>query len=88
MTADREAEYQRIRQVIADLEAAGITIYKIALILGLQYNAVGHWKRTGRVQSFDAARLESLHRQYCQQRPIYTPQYCKVLTISTTPAPA
>lgn len=80
---DHQAEYDRIKAIIADLESSGMTIYKIALTLGQQYNTVKHWKSTGRVQSHDAKALESLRRQFAAESCQIEPQYCKVLTTST-----
>ena len=85
MAADREAEYARIRRVMAELEAVGLTAYKIALVMGADYNTVKHWRETGRVQSFDAKLLDSLHQQHCKSRPMYDPQYCKTTHSPDTP---
>ena len=82
----RERERARIRALIADLETHGLTIYKISLLANQQYNTVKHWKQTGRVESHDAAVLESIHLTHCPRpgnRCLIEPQYCKVLTIST-----
>lgn len=69
----RDAERERIKRLIAEIEAAGITIYKISLMCHRQFNSVKHWKITGRVESYDAQMLEAIHSEYC-----------KVLTISAT----
>jgi hypothetical protein len=82
--ADREAEYARIRAILDDLEASGLTVYKIALLLGQFYNTVKHWKSTGRVESHDAQALIALHRQYCGAAVCQlNPQYCKTFTTSS-----
>ena len=83
---ERQAEYERIKVMIAELEASGVTIYKLALMLGQQYNTVKHWKQTGRVESHDAKILGSIHWRFCSGQLHgcqIQPQYCKVLTIST-----
>ena len=81
---DRAAEYQRIKEMIADLEGAGVTLYKLALMLGEPYNTVKHWKSTGRVESHDAKELTKIHGQYARQ-PVcqIQPQYCEVSHIRT-----
>mgnify|MGYP001568024556 CR=1 FL=1 len=84
--SEREHEYSKVRRILADLEKNGLTVYKIALMLGQQYNTVKHWKSTGRVESHDAKLLRLLHETYCPPAAgvcQIEPQYCKVLTIST-----
>ena len=83
---ERQAEHEHIKSVIADLEAQGVTLYKLALMLNQPYNTVKHWKLTGRVESHDAKILEGIHRRYC---PAFgylcqiEPQHCEVSHIGT-----
>jgi hypothetical protein len=61
----RDQDRERYRQMVADLEATGMTLYKIALCLGHYYTTVKNWKTTGRLESSDAKALEALHREHC-----------------------
>lgn len=62
--------------LIEDLERAGITLYKMALLCHRQFNTVKNWKATGRMEHYDGELLRALHSEYC-----------KDLTISTTREP-
>lgn len=54
------------RKIIAELEAAGITTYKIALMCRRAYGTVKHWKQTGRVEHYDGEKLLLIHAEYCK----------------------
>lgn len=60
----RDAARQEVRQLIADLEAAEITVYKIALMCHRQFNTVKNWKRSGRIEAVDFAMLKAMHEHY------------------------
>lgn len=79
----REAELERIKRLIADLEAAGVTLYKLALLCNVQYATLAHWKKTGRVSSYDAHQLEALHRIQFQPPLQLTPNFLKTSAPST-----
>lgn len=72
----REAAAKEVREMIAELERAGVTIYKIALMCHRQFNTIKGWKRTGRIEHYDWQRLAEIHAHYC-----------KALTIPATPSP-
>lgn len=68
-------EPQRLdfKTMIAELQAAGVTLYKIALMCRRQFNTVKHWKATGRLEWYDGEKIRIMHAHYC-----------KGLTTSTT----
>jgi hypothetical protein len=68
----RDAEHERVKKLIEDIEAAGVTLYKIALLLHRPFNTVKYWKKTGRVESYECRRLEEIHREYCNFSHITT----------------
>lgn len=64
------AERLRVIRLIIEIEQAGGTINKIALLLHRPHNTVKHWKKTGRVLSYECKRLEEIHRDYCNSSHI------------------
>jgi hypothetical protein len=53
--------------IIADLQRAGVSLYKIALMCRRQFNTVKHWKATGRLEWYDGEKLRILHEHYCKE---------------------
>lgn len=58
------------RKIIADLEAAGITIHKIALMCRRRFGTVQHWKKTGRLEHYDGQKLVIMHAEFCPATPL------------------
>lgn len=57
---------QRIdfKQIIAELEAAGVSIYKISAMCGRGFNTVKHWKDGGQPRHFEGQILLAIHAEY------------------------
>ena len=69
VTAERRsAARARVKALIADLERAGVSVYKIALMCHRQYGTVKRWKDTGRIEKCDGDMLEAMHAEYCQRQ--------------------
>lgn len=77
----REAELERIKRLIADLEGAGVTLYKLALLCDVKYEVAKRWRDTGKVWSWYARRIEELHRQ-CNPPPLLIGSTSRFVTTS------
>ena len=56
------------RRIIAELEAAGISIQKISLLMHRQYTQIKRIKETGRCQHHEGEMLLEIHRE-CVKLP-------------------
>jgi hypothetical protein len=52
-------------QIIADIESAGVSIYKISMMLHRQYGTVAAWKRGSQPRHYDGELLLEIHAEYC-----------------------
>lgn len=79
----REAEFERIKRLIAELERAGVTLYKLSLLCDVQLITAQRWKKSGKVWSWYARRLEEIHRQTITPPMVIGPHYSTFVTTST-----
>ena len=55
-------------KLIAELEAAGITVYKISLIIQRPYFVVKRWKSGAEPRHYEGEALLALHSEYIQNK--------------------
>ena len=60
------------RRIIAELEAAGVSIQKISLLMHRQYTQIKRIKETGRCQHHEVEMLLEIHRECVKLPPTIT----------------
>lgn len=61
MTEPQKRDWPKI---IAELESAGITIYKISLMCHRTFNAVKNWKAGASPKHYEGEMLLAIHAEY------------------------
>ena len=59
------AEKVNFSNLIADLEAKGITVHKISVMMHRQYVQVKRWKSGREPKYYDGLMLIEIHREFC-----------------------
>lgn len=55
-------------QIIAELEAAGITAYKLSMMCYRTFNTVKHWKAGGQPKHYEGEMLLAIYAEYVTAR--------------------
>ena len=62
MTLPPERDFKLI---IAEIEASGVTLYKLSLMIGKQLHLVRRWKFGAKPKHHEGEALLSIHAEYC-----------------------
>jgi hypothetical protein len=63
-----EPERVDFAKLIADLEAAGITLYKISLMVHRHFKQVQRWKNGSEPKHYEGEMLRLIHREFVVPR--------------------
>ena len=58
------------RKLIAELEAAGVSMYKIATMMHRQYIQVQRWKEGAEPRHHEGEMLREIHREFVKEPPM------------------